>query len=236
VKRIVLVALLIVGSITAKAQLGVYTGSKLQTGIDNNLPDGRVFVDAQGHGHINELTLRYLEINTLAAIEANGGDPPSNCTMWNQCRPLAFAELYDNPIMAQRGIDLAPPPQKEPAHTSVRPPDYNGFVDTSKGAHEASQGRPSVKVAPSLIFESKIKYSFGDKLKYAQFRGTALVTITIDEQGNVSDAKIRGSLGNSLDKNVLEAVKRYVFAPETIDGNPKATVANVNVTVCPACR
>jgi TonB family protein len=58
----------------------------------------------------------------------------------------------------------------------------------------------------------------------------------IDEHGNVSDAKIRGSLGNSLDKNALEAVKRYVFTPETINGNPIATVANVNVTVCPACQ
>jgi TonB family protein len=96
--------------------------------------------------------------------------------------------------------------------------------------------RQPVRILPTIVFLAKPKFSFSDKVKYGNYQGTALVSVVVDVNGSPQQIKIRGSLGNSLDKNAVEAVHRYVFTPATVDGKPVSSEVNVNVTVCPICR
>jgi TonB family protein len=50
--------------------------------------------------------------------------------------------------------------------------------------------------------------------------GDVVVEITIDEQGNVVEAKVLQGLAPLVDQRVLAAVEKWHFAPATRNGAP----------------
>lgn len=49
-------------------------------------------------------------------------------------------------------------------------------------------------------------------------RGTVIVEVTIDEHGDVTDAKVLQALGYGMEERVLATLKNWHFLPATLDG------------------
>jgi protein TonB len=64
-------------------------------------------------------------------------------------------------------------------------------------------------------------------LKREGVSGMVSVAITVDEKGNVSDARVERSSHEAFEKPAVDAVSRWRFKPATKDGAPVA----VNVVV-----
>jgi TonB family protein len=63
----------------------------------------------------------------------------------------------------------------------------------------------------------------------AQFERTAVVAMTVDASGKPTDLKIVQSVNPLMDRNVLNAVSQYHFAPGTLDNQPTAVPVNLAV-------
>jgi TonB family protein len=63
--------------------------------------------------------------------------------------------------------------------------------------------------------------------------GEVVVEAEVDANGRVTSARIaRSNAGRLLERSALDAVKRWVLIPETVDGIPIASTALLPVTFC----
>jgi TonB family protein len=84
-----------------------------------------------------------------------------------------------------------------------------------------------VDVPPKVVKQQAPKYPKGSP--GASTRGTVLIMITIDSDGNVPDAEVLESVP-ALDAAALECVRDWRFKPAMIKGEPVSTLALVPVT------
>ncbi len=72
--------------------------------------------------------------------------------------------------------------------------------------------------------------AYSEEARRSGTQGNVLLTIVINEKGDVTDAKIKRGLEPGLDQNSLDAVKQWNFDPATIDGKPVPVQLNVQVS------
>ncbi len=72
--------------------------------------------------------------------------------------------------------------------------------------------------------------SYTEIARRARIQGTVIIDATIDEEGNVIDAKILKGLAFGLDDAALAAVKAWKFEPGTLNGRPVAVYYTVTAT------
>jgi hypothetical protein len=197
--KCLLLAVLVAGSMTAKAQMGNYTGGNLETGIDNSLPAGRVFVDFNGHGHINEASLDTLELAVKVAAEVSGTEA---CSMWTgSCRKEAFKTLYIAPAYAQQYLNLAKEAEsnKDGSRDSdgfLAHPVCNGWWNADHSGCGDQATKPQLTEAPAPVYPP-----LAARLK---IQGVVVVSITVDERGNPTKAQVVRHMGYGLDQAALD--------------------------------
>jgi periplasmic protein TonB len=80
---------------------------------------------------------------------------------------------------------------------------------------------------PKGIYMPNPQYS--EKGRKKKINGTVLVTIIVNADGTVRDAKVTRGLERSLDQQAIVAVSKWKFEPATKDGKPVAVHVPVEV-------
>lgn len=81
--------------------------------------------------------------------------------------------------------------------------------------------------APVRVYDPQPQYT--EIARKARIQGIIIVQATIDESGNVTDARILKGLPMGLDQQALEAVREWKFEPATLDGEPVAVYYNLTI-------
>jgi len=103
----------------------------------------------------------------------------------------------------------------------------------SSGDQSAVPGKPGVfrpgngVSAPLVIY--KIEPEYSEEARNADFQGTVVLQVIIDESGHPTEYKILRPLDLGLDEKAIEAVRQWRFRPGLKDGEPVAVVVNVEV-------
>jgi len=70
---------------------------------------------------------------------------------------------------------------------------------------------------------------FPDKARQRHWQGSMLMSITVDENGNVPKAGVTDSIGSEFDKEAIKTVSTWKFKPARCDGKPIKTEATVQI-------
>jgi protein TonB len=81
---------------------------------------------------------------------------------------------------------------------------------------------------PKGLYEPDPEYS--EEARKAKYQGVCVVQLVVGTDGRAHDVRIERSLGLGLDEKAIEAVNQWKFEPGRKDGNPVATIINVEVT------
>ena len=79
---------------------------------------------------------------------------------------------------------------------------------------------------PAILQDFKPPYP--DEAKKNDIEGTVLLRIWVDENGDVTDAKVVKGLGFGLDEASLAAIRKHKFKPATKDGQPTGFIMMFN--------
>jgi TonB family protein len=80
---------------------------------------------------------------------------------------------------------------------------------------------------PKIIYEPWPEYT--ELAKQDKVQGIVLVSLVVDEHGLPQHVQLLRGLGDGLNENAVESVKKYVFKPATENGKPVAVWLNVEV-------
>jgi TonB family protein len=72
--------------------------------------------------------------------------------------------------------------------------------------------------------------AFSEEARRAKYQGTAILSVVVDKEGNVSRIRLERPLGMGLDENAMEKLKTWRFKPGTYNGQPVAVAMNVEVS------
>jgi protein TonB len=70
---------------------------------------------------------------------------------------------------------------------------------------------------------SEAKVPYPEAARRAGVEGLVIVAITVDSDGNVTDAKIVSGPGYGLEEAALQGIKKFRFKPATKNGEPVST-------------
>jgi TonB family protein len=87
--------------------------------------------------------------------------------------------------------------------------------------------------APCATPPHVIKHSDPDISKEARqkhINGTVMLGLIVGADGLPYDIRVARTLGYGLDEEAINAVKKWIFKPSTLDGHPVAVAINVEVT------
>jgi TonB family protein len=79
----------------------------------------------------------------------------------------------------------------------------------------------------------KVNPEYPDGERASRRQGVVVVQIAIDEQGEVSDARIVRSLAPAFDEAALDAVRQWRFDPPRRDGKPVASELTITINFVP---
>jgi TonB family protein len=94
---------------------------------------------------------------------------------------------------------------------------------TSEPVYEVGNG----VTAPKSVYTPNPEYS--DKARKKKIIGTVVVAMIVTAEGEVRDVKVTKSVDESLDKQVVAAVRSWKFEPATKDGKPVAVHVRAEV-------
>lgn len=81
--------------------------------------------------------------------------------------------------------------------------------------------------APQVL--KKVEPEYSEEARKAKYSGTVVIQLVVDAAGRPRDIKVVRSLGLGLDEQAIDAVKKWVFRPGMRNGQPVATIANIEV-------
>jgi TonB family protein len=81
---------------------------------------------------------------------------------------------------------------------------------------------------PQVI--SKTDPPYTKEAKDAKVQGTVILRITVDANGNVTDAEVEKGLDKGLDENAVNTLKTWKFKPATKNGKPVSSKLSVEVS------
>lgn len=92
---------------------------------------------------------------------------------------------------------------------------------------EPEQKREPVREGASVV--KKVSGEYTRAALRAGIEGKVVVVVTIGEDGTVKDAKLIQGLGYGLDEVAVEAAKKWLFKPATVDGKPIQSTKRITV-------
>ena len=111
-----------------------------------------------------------------------------------------------------------------------------GEADCAAVAHEdarllprnvVQQREPIAAAGPVLISRRDPEYTA--EARTARKQGSVELSVTIDADGGVREAKTIRSLDPGLDQKAIEAVEKWRFRPGMKDGHPVKVAATIEV-------
>jgi TonB family protein len=72
--------------------------------------------------------------------------------------------------------------------------------------------------------------SYAEEARKAKFQGTLVLWLVVSSEGTPKNIRVLKPLGLGLDEKAVESVSQWRFDPGTKDGEPVATMVNVEVT------
>jgi TonB family protein len=109
-----------------------------------------------------------------------------------------------------------PPPPRPPAGKPVEAPRIEGPLRAGGDV-----------TRPEKISSFEPEYT--REARRARIQGVVIIEATIDEFGNVTDARVLKPLPMGLDRAAVDAVKRWKFRPATLNGQPVSIYQNLTV-------
>ena len=94
--------------------------------------------------------------------------------------------------------------------------------------YELKNARENGIQAPKPIYAPEAEYS--DYARRKKISGVVLLSFVVAKDGTVHDPAVIKSLEQSLDKQALNAVKKWRFAPATKDGQPVAVRIQADIS------
>lgn len=146
-------------------------------------------------------------------------------------RKVIAAALLLSPMLLH--AQASAPAQPETSSTVrvsklVKPKELAALASPDRTTTATTTARVSSGVvAPKLIHTSEINWD-ADNVSAEK---TAVISLMVDAAGKPSELKMVQSINPIMDKNVLEAVSHYRFAPATLDNQPTAVPLNLQITV-----
>lgn len=61
--------------------------------------------------------------------------------------------------------------------------------------------------------------------------GNVMLNAVLDEKGSVTDVKVVRSLHPDLDESAIATLRKWQFAPATLDGTPVPVLISVNLSL-----
>jgi len=87
-----------------------------------------------------------------------------------------------------------------------------------------------VEEATKPKYRDRVQPQYPDSARSANIEGKVRIEVTINAEGDVTDARIVQGLGHGLDEAALVAMKRTKFHPATKCGKPVATTIVIPIT------
>src|SRR5262245_59801610 len=80
-----------------------------------------------------------------------------------------------------------------------------------------SSDAPKQEYRPPQLIE-RISATYPKEAEQAGLTGTVVLEFDVDPDGKVQNATVKTAAGHGFDEAALDAVRRFVFAPGTLDG------------------
>jgi TonB family protein len=119
-------------------------------------------------------------------------------------------------------FEKAPNPPEE----AVLAPGTVPRKEATRTAHRADYFGDAV-TAPVLLYSVEAEYT--NAAFRASIAGTCVISLLVDPQGMPENVRVLKSLNPGLDRNALDAVKKYRYLPAMRDGEPVPAVITVGV-------
>ena len=79
------------------------------------------------------------------------------------------------------------------------------------------------------VIVSRVEPEYTEQARNANWQGTVLLQVTVDENGVPQDIQIVRALGLGLDQKAIEAVQKWRFKPALLNGKPVPVSASIEV-------
>ena len=131
-----------------------------------------------------------------------------------------------------------PTPPEPPPPASTLAGVVNGSADSVAAVLQSTPGTtgliepPPIRIGGAIkapVLLEKVDPEYSALAKQARLQGTVTLEATVDTTGHVKDVKVVQSLG-LLDQLALNAVKRWRYAPLTLNGEPMPFILTVKVS------
>jgi TonB family protein len=86
---------------------------------------------------------------------------------------------------------------------------------------------PQTDSPPRVLYKREPAYT--EEARAARVQGTVVLTLTITEQGRAEDIRVARSLDPGLDRQAIEAIEDWQFAPATKNGTPVRIASTIEV-------
>jgi len=129
--------------------------------------------------------------------------------------PLVFALIFSGLAITQD----KPGPSSDPPSQGTAPPASPVY-------------RVGGDVKPPHVLDipnPKLTEDEKQQARKAKYKGVAMLTIVVGEDGSVRSAQVTRSISDYLDSKALEAVKNWKFEPATKRGKPVAAQIAVEI-------
>ncbi len=151
----------------------------------------------------------------------------SNCTVKT---PMQSASLPEKPSAEVRKQEPSqgPPQTVSPPETAVldnRTPDIEPAGGRRAGGRVYLVGGDVL--APKVLYDPDPDYS--EEARRAKYQGPVDLRLIVESSGAPSNIRVVRGLTGDLDRNAVEAVRRWKFRPALKDGKPVAVQINVTV-------
>ena len=113
--------------------------------------------------------------------------------------------------------------KKEHADASGQPETVPGLQSNSQPVFRVGNGVSSPRVL------NQNEPEFTEAARKAQYQGTVVLSIVVDDQGMPTQIKIARALGMGLDDAAVNCVEQWRFAPAKRDGKPVAVTVDIEV-------
>jgi TonB family protein len=135
---------------------------------------------------------------------------PSSMTL-KEAVVFGFENSAHNPIFLSLRITNLYAEGKAPGKTEEKAP--------------AQAGKPAI-IPPRLV--SQVPPIYPEAAKKMDIEGTVVLSVTLDEKGNVVRARVIKSIPE-LDQAAIDTVEQWKYEPMTVNGVPKPIVLSVSV-------
>ncbi len=117
------------------------------------------------------------------------------------------------------------PPRR--VHGSL--PSERSGTDRSRAASSAGRGTSASKLSVTAKLKRAVQPAYPASAKNLGLEGVVVLSLTIDANGHVEKAQVLKGLGGGLDEAAINAARRSVWQPATLDGKAVSSTRRFNV-------